>query len=416
MKIALAIRILALLSTSRAVAADVWDRSSPSVVDNHTLQTTLGLGPERAIVPGINIPLTAWVNGSNKQWYSNISVGTPSQNLTVLWDTGSTDLLIPGTNCTTCGEHRLFNPNESSTYAPVPNPDVSIPFISGPGAEVLAEPEVVHGLLSYDTIAVGPLNHSSQAILVAQDTTDTWNRVPVDGIMGLGPVNVSVSEQDSFFWNLYAHEQLRSPVFSLYLPDDDDDGGAQLTLGGVDHSKHDGEISYLSLERDRLADWSTWVFGLAAVYANGSHVSHDDGVDWPVHAALLKTGTPYNPRPGRRARAGAPCGEAERLATTNLTFTLTSALGAALNVSLPGAALNRGEVPGLPGICRGVFAHPVTAPVAPSPPYWVLGSPLLARYYTVWDGVNLQVGWARPKGAGEEGEAPCTCTVYEYGW
>jgi hypothetical protein len=41
--------------------------------------------------------------------------------MTVVFDTGSSDVWIPGEGCTTCGKHTIFNADESSSYASITN-------------------------------------------------------------------------------------------------------------------------------------------------------------------------------------------------------------------------------------------------------------------------------------------------------
>lgn len=51
-------------------------------------------------------------------WQGNISVGTPLQPYTVDFDTGSSDLFLPGSTCqTNCKGHKIYNPASSSTAA-----------------------------------------------------------------------------------------------------------------------------------------------------------------------------------------------------------------------------------------------------------------------------------------------------------
>ena len=59
-------------------------------------------------------PLTSMQNGA--LWQGAISVGTPAQTYTVDFDTGSSDLFLPSTSCTSnCKGHKLYNPTASST-------------------------------------------------------------------------------------------------------------------------------------------------------------------------------------------------------------------------------------------------------------------------------------------------------------
>lgn len=47
----------------------------------------------------------------NNQYVGTIGIGTPLQYLTVVLDTGSSDLWIPGMGCTACGNHATFDPS-----------------------------------------------------------------------------------------------------------------------------------------------------------------------------------------------------------------------------------------------------------------------------------------------------------------
>jgi len=57
------------------------------------------------------------INGSFQigEWYISLQVGTPAQTFDFQADTGSADLLVYSTGCTTCGHAPFFMPNMSST-------------------------------------------------------------------------------------------------------------------------------------------------------------------------------------------------------------------------------------------------------------------------------------------------------------
>lgn len=53
--------------------------------------------------------LLTMVDYYNNQYVGAIGIGTPPQQLSVVMDTGSSDLWIPGLGCTACGNHNTFD-------------------------------------------------------------------------------------------------------------------------------------------------------------------------------------------------------------------------------------------------------------------------------------------------------------------
>lgn len=62
-----------------------------------------------------SVPLTDY---GDVLWLGTISVGTPALSYTVDFDTGSSDLFLPDSSCTTnCQGHKAYNPTLSTTSA-----------------------------------------------------------------------------------------------------------------------------------------------------------------------------------------------------------------------------------------------------------------------------------------------------------
>lgn len=51
-------------------------------------------------------------------FYGHISVGTPPQTHSVIFDTGSSDTWIQGRHCSTCNRAPSFDPKESTSFDP----------------------------------------------------------------------------------------------------------------------------------------------------------------------------------------------------------------------------------------------------------------------------------------------------------
>jgi cathepsin D len=54
-------------------------------------------------------------NLGDVQYYGPIEIGMPAQPFSMTFDTGSSDVWVPASWCTTCGSHSRFDPMLSST-------------------------------------------------------------------------------------------------------------------------------------------------------------------------------------------------------------------------------------------------------------------------------------------------------------
>merc|ERR1712118_481964 len=117
------------------------------------------------------------------------------------------------------------------------------------------------GVFNSDTVKIGDVEVPET--LFAEISTVSFGPLNIafamgkfDGILGLGFSKISEYGIPTAFEMMVKNKLIDEPVFSFYLQKDASQQG-QLTFGGVDHSKFDGEIEYVP-----LTDESYWKVSL----------------------------------------------------------------------------------------------------------------------------------------------------------
>lgn len=198
-------------------------------------------------------PLT---NYKDLYYYGNISIGTPPQNFTVIFDTGSSNLWVPSAECDpsdrACQIHNKYYHNRSSTY--VPNgKKFSIQYGTGS----------LSGFLSEDTVTVAGITVKNQTFAEAtKQPGNTFVDDIFDGIMGMAWPSISVDHVTPVFQNMVAQHLVSNPVFGFYLDRDDETGllGGELLLGGTDHTHFSGNLEYVPLSAETY-----WNFTMSGI-------------------------------------------------------------------------------------------------------------------------------------------------------
>lgn len=116
---------------------------------------------------------------------------------------------------------------------------------------------------SSETVGLAGLTASNVSLFLITDQTSTFFDNPFDGIMGLGSqatTNQS-SHPDGLFFSRLVQAGLE-PMFGLILTDFED-GGAQLTLGGVDATQFSGEPMFSPLADTTGSHWTLVSQGIA---------------------------------------------------------------------------------------------------------------------------------------------------------
>ncbi|VDC02585.1 unnamed protein product [Peniophora sp. CBMAI 1063] len=175
-------------------------------------------------------PLTDDDDGS--LWQGPISVGSPAKGFTVDFDTGSSDLFLPGVDCLlTCLGHTLYNPGASRVST---NTRQRFSLAFGDGS-------TVQGTVFTDTVTVAGLSATGQAVGESSQYSTGFEKqnFPPDGLMGMGFQQISVFNEPPFFQTLVNQGTVTSPEFGVKLST----SGSELFLGGADTSLFTGSLT-----------------------------------------------------------------------------------------------------------------------------------------------------------------------------
>lgn len=250
----------------------------------------------------------------------------------------------------------------------------------------------------------------------------------IDGIFGLGPPGASIigmqleKNLSTTFWSLVKSGQLPEPLFGLALNAGDSPSG-ELTLGGVDTSKYEGSLTKVPFNASVTAMVGQWFINTPKFFVDKKSIEDSaTNKSFPEGISIVDTGTAYIQTPDKQTAKdmyaaispeikmldklgvwGAPCDVMEKL-EPELTFTV-GAGDRLVNLTMPRDAFNLGEHPSHPGKCQGVILHAVE-PISPDAAVWIIGSPVLKGYYTVWDGENLELGLGKLKASETPSETP----------
>nr|BAJ97001.1 predicted protein [Hordeum vulgare subsp. vulgare] len=346
--------------------------------------------PEDGDHPHHGVPLTDYMNA---QYYAEIGIGTPPQPFGVVMDTGSSNLWVPSTRCSSiaCWLHRRFDATKSSTFKEN-GTDFAIRYGSGS----------LEGVISTDTVTIGDLE------LTETDFGESTKEPGIafalgkfDGIMGLGYDTIAVQQVVPPFYQMINQKLIDKPLFTFWLGDTNKDAenGGELVFGEIDKDHYEGDIVYAPVVRKGY-----WEVKFNELLIN------DEPADFLGNAtAAIDTGTSLIACPTEAAETintmlGATknflgqwtldCATLDSLPT--LTFTFgghkfpLAPTDYVLQVSGSPIGGGGGEAQCISGF-MGIDMPPQLGQL------WIVGDVFLRRYFTVYDKGNNRVGFATAK-------------------
>lgn len=371
---------------------------------------------------------------SFKTSYSGIiEVGNPPQKFRVVFDTGSGHIVLPAVECQseTCRLHRQYNTKASETAVPI-NLDNSV---VEPG-DVCDQVTIgygtgkVTGEFVRDQVCISNSLCMEMNLVVATDMSpQPFKSFNFDGIFGLGLSRLALSPSFSFLDVANQNKMLQSSYFAVYLREDEDGEESEIALGGYNPLYVGETLTWTSVTSPELGFWFVQVM---AVRVDGQNLDIcSDG----TCRGIVDTGSSHLGIPASQEallssllttpagdlldcrRASAPKLEIE---VPGATLTLDAEdymrrlplrpdvqVSSPAGVMIPGGAAKNAttnnpssekllvSVDGaVDRDCRPKLLS-VNLPAPLGPNLFILGEPLLHRYYTIFDSKDLRIGFSR---------------------
>ena len=245
--------LLALLATTALSVHVIKLQKHPVTLKKVLKWKTLNPYYESEDEFGNSLPLKSYFT---LLYYGPISIGTPGQSFLMDFDTGSSNLWVPSSECTSpnCAPHNKYNHGRSSTYQR-DGRKFSIKY--GKGAD--------DGFVSRDKVTIAGLTVNGLPFGEVTNMSPDQRNNPSNGILGLAFPRISVDQLPMFINKIYENGGIKEHVFSFYFtaPTNVKDG-SQLIFGGVDSSLFEGSINYHKVTRQVY-----WQFDIQEAQING---------------------------------------------------------------------------------------------------------------------------------------------------
>ncbi|KAF9219857.1 acid protease [Gyrodon lividus] len=317
------------------------------------------------------LPLATLSDPANR-WFGTVSVGTPPRNFAVMFDTGSSDLILPGIQCdASCNGHTIYDPEASLTSTELGRP-FSAQFVGDEGAfgSQYTDNVTIVGLTATRQ-TLGVAMHYSQGLQIGQ--------FPGDGLLGMAFQAMSRYNQSPFFQTLVNEGQTDESVFAFNFAAP----RAELYIGGTNPDMYTGDFTWAPVTQQGY-----WQVNIDSIVGNGQNVlTNVAGVidtgsvliyGPPSDVAALYAAIGGTPFSGGQGLYSFPCGA---VPSASFTFGGTS-------FPIPAESFNMGFDDDNPSQCVGSIV------AALHQEFWVIGTRFLSSVYTAFDVSNGRIGFA----------------------
>lgn len=322
----------------------------------------------------------------NANYYGSITMGTPPQKFSVVFDTGAGNLHLPSSKCKdyACLKHSRYVPADSETAMQLQNKDSTEPLKPGTPRTLVT----VHfgtgtltGNFVQDTLCVGAnLCWPTHFVASTKESSFPFADLACDGIMGLALPKLALTKENSILFEMSKSGVLKDNVIGAFFGRDNEQ--SDITFGGIRKDLIQSEISYRPVLQDTPGYWLVQMDDvLLESQSVGICSTAKCRVAVDTGSSLLTAPTREFGALADKLNVAGDCSNWDRLPKLNLKLgELTLTLGPKDYATKEG------------GTCS-LQIVPLDVP-PPRGPVYIFGDPLLQKYYTIYDYTNQQVGFA----------------------
>lgn len=200
-----------------------------------------------------HVPL---VNFMEFQFYGPISIGSPPQEIIVCFDTGSSDLWVPGGKCQDCAGDERFDNTASSTFRAETDGRFAVQYGSGK----------VSGRFGHDTVSLAQFDVTDAVVGIVSDEEESMSKMKADGLLGMAFDGLATFSDPPLFFSLLRQYPDVAPVFAFYLSPEPNTNGSMLHIGGYDDT-YMRAIGATWQMTDVLPQFGLWTFWRVALHS-----------------------------------------------------------------------------------------------------------------------------------------------------
>lgn len=352
-------------------------------------------------------------------YFGKVFVGLPHpQVFTVVFDTGSGHFFVPSSKCNSepCAKHRRYDRSYSESAVDIDHDgaavnknisdrdQVAIEFGTGKVTGDFAH-EVVcmsdHIGKTYDASMRNSDCTRLRVVFATEMTVEPFQAFNFDGVLGLGLESLALDPEFSFFAQMTKLNHKMEPRFGVFISRSDYIP-SEIAFGGYDRRRAASDLEWVPVLRPELGYWQVKLHGVKVAGEVLDICETGDCV------AIFDTGTSLLGAPQQalqhmhwllarkvtdRSGAGVDC---RNYPGPEVVFDLGGAiitLGPE-DYSRPAALQLVNKDKKTQVICRASLL-PVDENPTLGMKTWILGEPVLRKYYTVYDWGEKHVGFAQ---------------------